>query len=91
MAKHEATGTSIALDSSSQYDEDEKLIKEDEDAHQPASEESIVKQKNILRLVDASFTWNRGSPNVLHNINLVIPNGHLTIIMGIFHNNQKLQ
>ena len=91
MAKQEATGTSIALDSSSQYDEDEKLIKEDEDAHQPASEESIVKQKNILRLVDASFTWNRGSPNVLHNINLVIPNGHLTIIMGIIYHTQKLQ
>ena len=85
MAKQEATGTSIALDSSSQYDEDEKLIKEDEDANQPSAEESIVKQKNILRLVDASFTWNQGSPNVLHNINLVIPNGHLTIIMGMIY------
>ena len=75
-------GTSIALDSSSQYDEDEKLIKEDEDAQQPTSEDGIVKRKHILRLVNASFTWNHGSPNVLHDINLVIPNGHLTIITG---------
>ena len=75
-------GTSIALDSSSQYDEDERLIKEDEDTQQPTTEDGIVTRKHILKLVNASFTWNNGSPNVLHDINLMIPNGHLTIIIG---------
>ena len=75
-------GTSIALDSSSQYDEDERLIKEDEDTQQPTAEDGIVTRKHILKLVNASFTWNNGSPNVLHDINLMIPNGHLTIIIG---------
>jgi len=78
LDKQEAVGTSVSLDSSHQRDEDEKLEKEDEDddvANPP-------KNKHLLRFIDASFAWQPGSHNILHNLNLIIPSGGLTIIIG---------
>ena len=80
LDKQEAVGTSVALDSSSQSAEDEKLEAEDED--DPVDEESFIKRKFILRLSNASFTWKKGTPDVLSDINLAIPNGALTVIIG---------
>ena len=82
LAKQEAVGTSVALDSVSQSAEDDKLVAEDED--DPQEEETFVKRKFILKLSDASFAWKEGSQNVLHNLNLTIPNGALTIIIGFW-------
>ena len=76
-------GTSIALDTSSQNDEDEKLVKEDEDNPEDTQEDTFnLKRKHILKLTDASFSWQKGGSPVLHNLNLTIPNGSLTIIYG---------
>lgn len=80
LDKQEAVGTSVALDSSSQSLEDEKLEAEDED--DVVDEETFIKRKFILKLTNASFTWKKGTPNVLCDINLAIPNGALTIIIG---------
>lgn len=81
LDKQEAIGTFVSLDSSHQQDEDEKLEKEDEEEDN-TSVEYPPKNKNILRFTDASFAWQKGSRNILHNLNLIIPSGGLTMIIG---------
>ena len=87
LAKPEAMGTSIALDTSTQNDEDEKLVKEDEDNPENIPEDTFnLKRKHILKFSNASFSWQKGGTPVLHNLNLTIPNGSLTIIYGKVNN-----
>ena len=83
LDKQEAVGTYIDLDTSNQVDEDERLIKEeDEEEPEKVNECPIIKTTHILRLTDASFAWQKGCENVLHDLNLTIPNGDLTVIIG---------
>ena len=85
LDKQEALGTYIALDTSTQADEDERLVKEDdEEEPQKVNECPNIKRTLFLKFTDASFAWQKGNKNVLHNLNLTIPNGELTVIMGMF-------
>ena len=85
LDKQEALGTYISLDTSTQVDEDERLVKEDEEEEpQKVMECPNIKRTHILKFTDASFAWQKGNKNVLHNLNLTIPNGELTVIMGMF-------
>ena len=79
LDKQEATGTSISLDCGGQSEADEELAQEDEDR---VEGETGEERSHILRFTGASFAWRKGGPTVLHNLNLVIPNGELTVIIG---------
>ena len=79
LDKQEATGTSISLDCGGQSEADEELAQEDEDR---VERETGEERSHILRFTGASFAWRKGGPTVLHNLNLVIPNGELTVIIG---------
>ena len=79
LDKQEATGTSISLDCGGQSEADEELAQEDEDK---VEGETGEERSHILRFTGASFAWRKGGPTVLHNLNLVIPNGELTVIIG---------
>ena len=78
LDKQEAVGTFVSLDSSHQEDEDEKLENEDEEEEI----ENNPKAENILQLRNASFAWQTNSRDILHNLNLIIPSGGLTMIIG---------
>ena len=79
LEKEEAQGTSVCLDSRAESDEDAKLVNEEEEV---VEEEEAASRKNLLRFVAASFSWQRGNCNVLHSLDLVIPSGALTVIIG---------
>ena len=81
LEKEEAQGTSVSLDSSAESDEDAKLVNEEEEVAEEEEEEAAGR-KNLLRFVGASFSWQRGNSNVLHSLDLVIPSGALTVIIG---------
>ena len=81
LDKEEALGTSVSFDSTAQSDEDAKLVNEDEEAVEVEADNS----KNIVKFVNASFSWQRGNNNVLHDLNLFIPSGCLTVIIGRNH------
>ena len=78
LDKEEALGTSVALDSAAQTEEDTKLVNDDEEEE----EMEVDKRKIILKFVNASFSWKRGNPPVLHSLDLVIPAASLTVIIG---------
>ena len=80
LDKQEALGTYIALDTSSQADEDDRLVMED-DEEEP--QKVSFKRTHFLRFKEASFAWQKGNANVLHNLNMTIPDGELTVIMGM--------
>ena len=77
LDKEEALGTSVSLDSAAQTEEDTKLVDDDEEEEIEAD-----KRKIILKFVNASFSWKRGNPPVLHSLDLVIPAASLTLIIG---------
>ena len=80
LDKEEAQGTSVSLDSTDETDEDAKLVNEDEEA---VEVEEAASRKHILKFVAASFSWQRGNNNnVLHSLDLSIPSGALTVIIG---------
>ena len=79
LEKEEAQGTSVCLDSTAETDEDAKLVNEDEEA---VEMEEAAGRKNILKFVGASFSWQRGNNNVLHSLDLFVPSGALTVIIG---------
>ena len=79
LEEEEAQGTSICLDSTVEKDEDAKLVNEDEEMVQT---EETTCRKDILKFVGASFSWQRGDSNVLHSLDLFIPSGALTVIIG---------
>ena len=80
LEKQEALGTYIALDTSSQADEDDRLVKEDDEEDTQAVS---FKRIHILRFTEASFAWQKGNESVLHNLNMTIPDGELTVIIGL--------
>ena len=82
LDKQEAIGTSISLDCGGQSEADEELAQEDEDRVERETGEEQSQRRHILRFTGASFAWRKGGPTVLHNLNLVIPNGELTVIIG---------
>ena len=82
LEKEEAQGTSVCLDSRAESDEDAKLVNEEEEVVVEEEEEGAASRKNLLRFVAASFSWQRGNCNVLHSLDLVIPSGALTVIIG---------
>ena len=82
LDKQEATGTSISLDCGGQSEADEELAQDDEDKVERETGEESCQRSHILRFTGASFAWRKGGPTVLHNLNLVIPNGELTVIIG---------
>ena len=79
LDKEEALGTSVSLDSAAQTEEDTKLVDDDEEEEE---EMEADKRKIILKFVNASFSWKRGNPTVLHSLDLVIPAACLTVIIG---------
>ena len=79
LDKEEAQGTSVSLDSTDETDEDAKLVNEDEEA---VEVEEAASRKHILKFVAASFSWQRGNKSVLHSLDLSIPSGALTVIIG---------
>ena len=79
LDKEEAQGTSVCLDSTAETDEDAKLVNEDEEVMEV---EEAAGRKNILKFVGASFSWQRGNNNVLHSLDLFVPSGALTVIIG---------
>ena len=79
LDKEEAQGTSVCLDSTGESDEDAKLVDEDEEA---VDVEEATGRRNILKFVAASFSWQRGNDNVLHSLDLFVPSGALTVIIG---------
>ena len=81
LDKEETQGTSVCLDSTGESDEDAKLVNEDEEAVEAEVEEAAGR-KNILKFVGASFSWQRGNDNVLHSLDLFVPSGALTVIIG---------
>lgn len=80
LDKEEALGTSVSLDSTAQTDEDTKLVNEEEE--EEVVDVDAAMDNNILKFVNASFSWQRGDKNVLHNLDLVIPSASLTVIIG---------
>ena len=82
LEKQEALGTYIALDTSSQADEDDRLVKEDDEEDPQAVS---FKRIHILRFTEASFSWQKGNESVLHNLNMTIPDGELTVITGMVY------
>ena len=78
FSRPESYGTCIALDKNDHLEEDKKLDQDnDED---PSTEKSA--KKFICGLTDASFRWTDSSPDTLHSLNMTIPEGVLTVVVG---------
>ena len=49
---------------------------------QKVQEVEAERGQNILKFVNASFSWQKGASNVLHSLDLSIPSAALTVIIG---------
>ena len=81
----ETYDTFVPLDKHVDFNDEEALdqdIEDDVSLNSPMLTENNAAAKLIIELKGASFRWTENSVDILHDINLTIPQGKLTILIG---------